>query len=104
MRMLVRFALPLLVVLGIMGFALSPAVNHLVGRWFQHDVELRLNLIFNAIHDSLNALVREGADREIDTLFQRIAADERVLALGLCSPAGTLSRSSAGWPIQVGCP
>ncbi|HYH17166.1 MAG TPA: trehalose-6-phosphate synthase [Azospirillum sp.] len=104
MNMLVRFALPLLVVLGIMGFALSPVVGHLVGRWFQHDVELRLNLIFNAVQDSLNAMVRAGAEREIDTLFQRIAADERVLALGLCAPNGTLSRASAGWPIQVGCP
>ncbi len=104
MHMLVRFALPLLVVLGIMGFALSPLVNHLVGRWFQHDVQLRLNLVFSAVQDSLTGLVRSGADREIDTLFQRITTDERVLALGLCMPSGALTRASAGWPIQVGCP
>ncbi|WP_431855235.1 alpha,alpha-trehalose-phosphate synthase (UDP-forming) [Azospirillum sp.] len=104
MAMLVRFAMPLLVVLGLMGFALSPLVNHLVGRWFQYDVELRSNLIFNAVQDSLIGMVQAGEGPEIDTLFQRITLDERVQALALCAPAGTPTRASPGWPIQVGCP
>ena len=82
MPLLFRLTLPLLLVLGIVGYGLSPVVEHLVGRWFQHDVELRSQLIFNTVGDSLTTLVRANAQPEITEMFRRISEDERVLALG----------------------
>lgn len=104
MPLLFRLTLPLLLVLGIIGYALSPVVEHLVERWFQHDVELRSQLIFNTVGDSLTTLVRANAQPEIKEMFRRISEDERVLALGLCSPDGKLVVTSSTWPALIGCP
>lgn len=104
MRLFLRLTLPLLLVLGVFGYALSPAVEHLVSRWFQHDVELRSQLIFNTVRDSLATLVRSGARQDIEVLFRRISEDERVLAMGLCSADGRLVVTSSIWPALIGCP
>ena len=104
MPLFLRLTLPLLLVLGAIGYALSPAVEHLVGRWFQHDVELRSQLIFNTMRDSLTTLARSDTHQDIETLFRRISEDERVLAMGLCSAEGKLVALSSAWPALIGCP
>ena len=87
MSLLVRFAVPLLAVLALMAAALTPLVDTLVGRWFQHDLEIRSRLIFNSVEDSLPGLLHNPARHEMTLLFDRIAEDERVLAIGWCSPS-----------------
>ncbi len=104
MRLFLRLALPLVLALGATGYLVAPLVDHLVGRWFQQDVELRSQLVFNATRDSLVGLARSGARAEMESLFRRAAEDERLLAMGLCSPGGTLEVTSANWPRLVGCP
>src|SRR5512146_2528508 len=39
----------------------------------------------------------------MDTLFERIASDERVMAVGWCDGAGILQRTSKAWPKRFGC-
>lgn len=104
MTLLFRLTLPLLLSLGILGYALSPAIEHLVGRWFQSDVELRSQLIFNTVHDTVAALTRDGQTADIERLFRRIAEDERVLAIGLCTADGKLQVTAGTWPALIGCP
>src|SRR5687767_12657067 len=82
--LLVRFSLPLLAVLGVLAAALTPITDSLIARWFQHDVEIRSSLILNSVHDSLVALARRSSRREMEVLFERIARDERVMAVGWC--------------------
>lgn len=104
MRLLVRFALPLLGVLGLTALVLTPVADNFIARWFQNDVEIRSRLIFNSVRDTLTQLLRDDSQREIETLFNRIAEDERVLAVGWCSPVGQLQQSSKIWPRGLGCP
>lgn len=90
MRLLYRFALPLLGVLTLMAVALAPLADGLMARWFQHDVEIRSKLIVSSIRDSVARLVDEPAPLQLEALFDRIAEDERILAIGLCSADGSL--------------
>lgn len=103
MILLLRFTLPLLLAMGLVGFALTPLANHLVGRWFQRDVELRSQLIFTTVRDTVTALTRDGDQSEIEGLFRRVAEDERVLAMGMCV-GDRLGPTSGGWPVLIGCP
>ncbi|EPY00907.1 alpha,alpha-trehalose-phosphate synthase (UDP-forming) [Magnetospirillum fulvum] len=104
MRMAFRFVLPLLALLGVMAWGAAPFVGDLIERWFRADVEMRAQLVFHSIQDSVTGLVESKADRKITQLFKRITQDERVLALGVCTPDGQLTHQSAAWPKQYGCP
>ncbi|MBI2239871.1 MAG: trehalose-6-phosphate synthase [Magnetospirillum gryphiswaldense] len=104
MRMALRFVLPLLLVLGLIAWLAAPAVGGLIEKWFRADVEMRSNLIFNSVQETVIELVNAGSSRQVDGLFRRIAQDERVLALGLCDNGGKLVRRSAAWPSALACP
>lgn len=108
MRLAFRFVLPLLVLLGGIAWAAAPLVGDLIGRWFRTDVESRSRLVFHSVHDTVLTLVLATDDRragrKIDELFKRISQDERLLAIGLCSPAGKLLQKSSAWPKTLPCP
>jgi trehalose 6-phosphate synthase len=103
-RLFARFLFPLLTVLAVMAAALTPITDSLIARWFQYDVEVRSRLIFNSIQEPLVALTRQASRRDLEDLFERIAADERVMAVGWCDGAGKLRVTSKAWPARFGCP
>lgn len=104
MRLFVRFILPLVVLLGLLAVIFSPLVGHGIRDWLQHDLELRASLVFNTIRGELAARREAAASERIAALFNDIAQDERVLALGLCTGGTAPTIQSADWPSQVGCP
>ncbi|WP_295389429.1 trehalose-6-phosphate synthase [uncultured Thiodictyon sp.] len=104
MRMALRFIVPLLLVLAGIAWATTPILSDLIQRWFRADVELRAQLVFDSINDTVAREVKESDGPRIDLLFQRITRDERLLALGLCAPNGRLTHRSPSWPKTLGCP
>ena len=97
MRLLLRFIIPLLAVLGLMSLLLAPIADGLIERWFQYDVEIRSKLIANSVSDALVRMINDPVPGEIEALFDRIAEDERVLAVGRCAPdRGLLEASRNG--------
>jgi hypothetical protein len=102
-NLLLRFALPLLAVLLVMAAALTPLVDKLVSQWFRHDLEIRSRLIFNSVEDTLSLIANSEPRQEMTLLFERIAEDERILAIGWCSPSGRLETASKAWPQNVAC-
>jgi len=103
MQLVIRFALPLFAVIGLMAAALTPLANGLIVRWFERDVELRSRLIFDSSAASLGRLVEQGSKPEIEMLFNRIAEDERVLAIAWCGTDSTLQAASRAWPRAIPC-
>lgn len=94
MRMTLRFLVPLLLVLGGIAWATTPLLGELMQRWFRTDVEMRSQLVFDSIQDTVAGLAKDSAGPRIDGLFQRIAQDKRLVAVGLCSPEGRLVNRS----------
>lgn len=100
-----RFVLPLMLALSALAIITTPLVEGLVSRWFQKDVELRAALIFQSVEYSMTDLWNQGKRIEsYKKLFDNIARDERVLAVGICSAEGKLVTKSAQWPKNFECP
>jgi trehalose-6-phosphate synthase len=103
MPLLLRFAVPLLCVLALMAVVLAPIADQLVARWFQNDVEIRSRLIANSVRDALVRMIDDPIPGEIEALFERIAEDERVLAVGLCGGGDELLAGSRSARTAVSC-
>ncbi|MDR3424034.1 MAG: trehalose-6-phosphate synthase [Alphaproteobacteria bacterium] len=100
-----RFVFPLLLALTSLAVVATPLAENFVSHWFQRDVELRSSLIFQSVEYSLTDLWNQGKRLEsYKKLFDNIARDERVLAVGICSADGTLIAKSTQWPNNFGCP
>lgn len=104
MWIVVRFVLPLFLVLGGIAWGTTPLVNHLIERWLTTDVETRSQGLFYSIQDSITGMVVSKSDAEIDSLFKHIDRDEQLLAVGLCSTDGKLTHHSPAWPKTLACP
>lgn len=104
MKLTLRFVLPLLVAFICISWFMAPATRGLMIHWFQEDVELRSQLVFDSIQDGLRAMMREQDMAGMNTLFTRIAQDERLLAVGLCDVGSRLVVKSPSWPGEIACP
>lgn len=100
-----RFVLPLILALTCVAIVTAPLAENFVSHWFQKDVELRSTLIFKSVEYTLADLWKEEKKpARYKKLFDNIARDERVLAVGLCSGNGKLIVNSSLWPTHFACP
>lgn len=103
MRLSLRFILPLLVVLGLVAYAVVPLVDKLTLKWFSRDLDMRTKLIRDSVEDSLARFLQENAVDKVTHLFNRMIQDERLHSLGLCDPSKKLQYRTQTFPKQVGC-
>jgi trehalose 6-phosphate synthase len=83
--------------------AVAPLASTVVQRWSQRDVELRSRLIFNLIRDQISVGLATASGATLVPLFERIAEDERVLALGFCGEVGELEHATKRMPKGIKC-
>jgi trehalose 6-phosphate synthase len=107
-RQYVRNPLVIYAALAIAGTALiiaaiAPLASTVVQRWSQRDVELRSRLIFNAIRDQVAGGLAAAGSVTLVPFFERIAQDERVLALGFCGERSQLERATKRMPGSIAC-
>ena len=82
--------------------ALAPLTSILVEGWSRRDVELRARLVFASIRDQVAAgIAAPGVD--LVPFFERIAKDERLLALGFCTESGQLQDATRLMPANITC-
>lgn len=103
MRLLIRYGAAALVIVAVAILAISPFATKFVQQWSRHDIELRSTLVFNSVRDELASLIAANAMRKIDGLFERLAQDERLLAVGFCDSDGTLRYRSKYMPSTFSC-
>ena len=103
MRLSLRFVLPLLVVIVLVAYAVQPLVDQLTLRWFVRDLDIRAMLIANTLQEPLVDLVRANARTKIGALFNRIAEDERMYAIGFCDTQRRQFVGTRNFPADIGC-
>jgi trehalose 6-phosphate synthase len=103
LRLQLRFLLPLALVLVAAAYLTLPLVDRLTVRWFARDLDLRGDLIANALSDPLADALAAGDTARVDALFERTVLDERLLALGLCSADHRLARPTRAFPAELDC-
>ena len=83
-------------------FAL-PLMDQLTLRWFARDLNTRGELMANTLSEPLAEALAQENKRKLQTLIDRAAQDERMVAIGLCSPDGTLLNRTAAFPKTMTC-
>jgi trehalose 6-phosphate synthase len=97
------YALVMAVLVVALALAAAPFSGSLVQRWSEADVQARSRLIQHSIGASVErSAVREDWQR-VRQIFGDVAQDERVLALGICDPAGRLRSATATMPKGFSC-
>jgi len=104
MKNVLRFILPLLVVLGVLALVASVLAERLAMRWALRDLEARDHLIVNTLATSLAPLLlAELEPAVILTVMTRATRDERLMAVGLCGPDGALRIGTESLPPGMDC-
>jgi trehalose 6-phosphate synthase len=84
----------------------SPLIAALVEQWGRSDVELRAKTINESAHEQAEALLRESSPQSMERLeafFERIASDERLVAIAICNRSGSLRLATKGFPTGLTC-
>ncbi|MBK9295079.1 MAG: trehalose-6-phosphate synthase [Oligoflexia bacterium] len=103
MRLSLRFIIPLVIILSLIGYAVVPLVDTLTYKWFIRDIEIRSKLITSTIQDSLIPLIRESSIAKFNRLFNRIIKDERLYAIAFCNSANRLTYKTSLLPSNIIC-
>jgi trehalose 6-phosphate synthase len=103
LRLLIRYGGAALVVTTLAIFAIAPFVATFVQQWTHRDIELRATLVFNSVREELSGLLARNAADRIGSLFERLALDERLLAVGFCDETGALRFGGNAMPADVTC-
>lgn len=103
MRLSLRFILPLAVVLGFVAYGIVPLVDTLTLKWFVRDIDIRTKLIGNTLQDSLVSLLEAKNGVKIQRLFDRVIQDERLYALGFCSPENKVIYKTQTFSSEIHC-
>ncbi|GLI95463.1 alpha,alpha-trehalose-phosphate synthase (UDP-forming) [Methylocystis echinoides] len=82
--------------------ALAPLSSLIVEGWLRQDLDIRSRLIFRSVRDRLQSS-QLGPDNDLTPYLERIAEDERLLALGYCSETGRLLYATSLMPKDVSC-
>ena len=88
MRLSLRFVVPLLLALALLGWAVVPLVDKLTLQWFVRDLDVRATLVANTLQEPLEDLLRAGNRARLEQFFARITQDERLFAIGFCPAEG----------------
>ena len=89
-----KFGVPLLLAVGGATYFAIPFAERLLTEWFQADVDMRAQLVFNSIEEGLEPLLATRSDLQIRRYLSRITRDRRVVAVLLCGGNGRTRPSS----------
>lgn len=102
-RIVARYGIIAAVIALITSLVLSPLVTSWIDDWSRRDVELRSTLVFNSVQEPLAIMLAGQETGRIQSLFERVAADSRVLAVAFCRDDGPPSIASKLMPASLTC-
>jgi trehalose 6-phosphate synthase len=102
-RLQLRFLLPLTAALVAAAYLAVPLMDQVTLRWFSRDLNSRGALVANALADTIAEALLDNRVARLAAPFDRAAQDERLFALGLCGPDGTLLQSTTRYPGVLDC-
>ena len=82
---------------------LGPLLTSLIDDWSRRDVESRSALVYNAIGGPITGMLANGRGGEIKELFERVATDPRIVAVGVCRGTGKPEFATPLMPPAIAC-
>jgi trehalose 6-phosphate synthase len=99
----IRMVLPLLIAAGVVVFFGLPYFDRLLQSWFASDIQLRAHLVMSSIEERLPALIVRDDTRGLSQFLDKMALDQRVLAIMICRPDGQLVFKTTEAPVALSC-
>ena len=103
MKLLIRYGLVAVLVIATIILVIPPFAASLIEHWSEHDVEFRSLLAFNSALNEFTSLLDRQDSAKIVALFERMALDERLLAVGFCDDNGNLRYATEMMPKTFRC-
>lgn len=103
LRLQLRFLVPLVLILAGAAYLALPLMDRLTLRWFARDLDARGALVANTLSESVAEALTDNRGRKLQALFDRALQDERLVAIGWCSPSGQLARRTQLVPADLTC-
>jgi trehalose 6-phosphate synthase len=103
MLRVVRFLLPLLLVLGLLSVATYLLVIRTSRSWSERDVALRSELAVGAAREALLAHWRSGDRARLERLLGEITRDVRIMAAAACAGDGRSLVATSDYPAAFTC-
>ncbi|NEX64711.1 alpha,alpha-trehalose-phosphate synthase (UDP-forming) [Noviherbaspirillum galbum] len=103
LRLSLRFALPLMLILALSAWLAVPLMDRVTLRWFVRDLDIRSQLLANTLEPPLQEYVPQRMKKKIGQLFDRAVQDERLYALAFCDQAGNTFVKTRTYPDGLGC-
>ena len=103
LRISLRFLVPLALAMLTMAYFTVPVIDSLTLRWFMRDLDIRASTISRALEEPVLDAVETEGWRRLDPQLERVATDERLLALGVCNVDGDLIRKTRFMPVGLDC-
>ncbi|MFZ1922522.1 MAG: trehalose-6-phosphate synthase [Xanthobacteraceae bacterium] len=103
MSLVIRYAVLAALLVAATVFVIPPFAASFIEQWSQRDVESRSLLAFNSALDEFTDLLEQKNSARIVALFERMALDERLLAVGFCDDQGRLLYPTKEMPKRFTC-
>lgn len=82
----------------ILALSIAPFSKRLIEQWSRSDVEGRFRLVYNAIQGPVVLAIADGNLGRLASIFEGVAIDQRILAVGLCDDNGSLEQPTKLMP------
>jgi trehalose-6-phosphate synthase len=103
LRLQLRFLAPLFLTLVGAAVVAVPLMDQLTLRWFARDLNIRGQLVTNALAEAIADAQNDGKSWRLQPMFEAAARDERLIAIGLCSADRVMLRQTLGFPPSLDC-
>ena len=103
LRLQLRFLLPLAITLVAAAYLAVPLLDQVTLRWFARDLNSRGQLVAGTLADNAADAISSGRYERLRATMERVAQDERLFAMGLCSPDGRWLVRTSGFPRELSC-
>jgi trehalose 6-phosphate synthase len=100
---LLRYGVVGLGMILLLALAFAPFSKGLIEQWSRSDVEARSRLVYNSIQGPVVRALSNAAWDRLGSIFEGVAQDERILAVGLCDDAGRLVEPTKLMPATFSC-
>ena len=103
LRLQLRFLIPLLLTLVAAAYLALPLMDQLTLRWFARDLNARGELMANTLSDPLSEALSQENRKRLQSVIDRAIQDERMVAIGVCLPDGSMVVRTAQFPKSLSC-
>ena len=98
-----RFIIPMALASIVVAYVGLPYIDRLLAEWFRSDLELRAQLVMQSMDEPVADLLDRKDKSRLKSYLAKLTADQRLLAIQICKPDGSLVIQTERMPASITC-